>query len=105
MAGDPGGIQTHDFQNRNLTFYSAELRGRFEAAKVQNFCLDCVPCSKRSTIHWYLLIVLKPLSLLVLSEKRMRMEPHEDSRLTDLLRACISMSNSIFTYFLGCKFS
>ncbi len=25
---DPGGIQTPDFQNRNLTFYSAELRGR-----------------------------------------------------------------------------
>jgi hypothetical protein len=24
---DPGGIQTHDLQNRNLTFYSAELRG------------------------------------------------------------------------------
>jgi hypothetical protein len=24
---DPGGIQTPDFQNRNLTFYSAELRG------------------------------------------------------------------------------
>lgn len=23
----PGGIQTHDLQNRNLTFYSAELRG------------------------------------------------------------------------------
>jgi hypothetical protein len=26
---DPGGIQTPDFQNRNLTFYSAELRGRY----------------------------------------------------------------------------
>ncbi len=25
---DPDGIQTHDLQNRNLTFYSAELRGR-----------------------------------------------------------------------------
>lgn len=25
---DPGGIQTPDFQNRNLTFYSAELRGQ-----------------------------------------------------------------------------
>jgi hypothetical protein len=25
---DPGGIQTPDLQNRNLTFYSAELRGR-----------------------------------------------------------------------------
>ena len=24
---DPGGIQTHDFRNRNPTFYSAELRG------------------------------------------------------------------------------
>jgi hypothetical protein len=28
---DPGGIQTPDFQNRNLTFYSAELRGRYYA--------------------------------------------------------------------------
>ena len=26
--GDPGGIQTPDLQNRNLTFYSAELRGQ-----------------------------------------------------------------------------
>ena len=34
---DPGGIQTHDFQNRNLTFYSAELRGRVSAAKVHFF--------------------------------------------------------------------
>ena len=25
---DLGGIQTPDFQNRNLTFYSAELRGQ-----------------------------------------------------------------------------
>ena len=25
---DPGGIQTHDFRNRNPTFYSAELRGQ-----------------------------------------------------------------------------
>ena len=24
--GDPGGIQTHDLQNRNLTLYSAKLR-------------------------------------------------------------------------------
>ena len=24
---DLGGTQTHDFQNRNLTFYSTELRG------------------------------------------------------------------------------
>ena len=23
---DPGGIQTHDLQNRNLTLYSTELR-------------------------------------------------------------------------------
>jgi hypothetical protein len=28
LSCDPGGIQTPDFQNRNLTFYSAELRGR-----------------------------------------------------------------------------
>ena len=26
---DPGGTQTHDLQNRNLTFYSTKLRGRF----------------------------------------------------------------------------
>ena len=26
---DPDRIQTCDFQNRNLTFYSAELRGRW----------------------------------------------------------------------------
>ena len=24
---DPGGIQTHDLQNRNLTLYSAKLQG------------------------------------------------------------------------------
>ncbi len=28
LSCDPGGIQTPDFQNRNLTFYSAELRGQ-----------------------------------------------------------------------------
>jgi hypothetical protein len=33
---DPGGIQTHDFQIRNLTFYSAELRGRI-GCKDNNF--------------------------------------------------------------------
>ena len=27
---DSGGIQTHDLQNRNLTFYSAELRSPLE---------------------------------------------------------------------------
>ena len=26
VSGDPGGIQTHDLQNRNLTLYSAKLR-------------------------------------------------------------------------------
>lgn len=26
---DPGGIQTHDLQNRNLTLYSTELRSHF----------------------------------------------------------------------------
>ena len=29
----PGGIQTHDLQNRNLTFYSAELRGHLQPAE------------------------------------------------------------------------
>ena len=28
---DPGGILTHDLQNRNLTFYTAELQGHFSA--------------------------------------------------------------------------
>ena len=26
-TGDPGGIQTHDLQNRNLMLYSAKLQG------------------------------------------------------------------------------
>lgn len=26
---DPGGTLTHDLQNRNLTFYTTELRSRF----------------------------------------------------------------------------
>lgn len=34
-TGDPGGIQTHDLQNRNLTLYSAKLRNH-SAAKVLN---------------------------------------------------------------------
>ena len=28
VCGDPVGIQTQDLQNRNLTLYSAKLRGR-----------------------------------------------------------------------------
>ena len=35
----PGGIQTRDLQNRNLTFYSAELRGRNCVAKIRYFFL------------------------------------------------------------------
>ena len=27
LTGDPGGIQTHDLQNRNLMLYSAKLQG------------------------------------------------------------------------------
>ena len=27
LQGDPGGIQTHDLQNRNLMLYSAKLQG------------------------------------------------------------------------------
>ena len=27
-SSDPGGIQTHDLQNRNLMLYSAKLQGR-----------------------------------------------------------------------------
>ncbi len=37
LLSDPGGIQTHDLQNRNLTFYSAELRGLISPAKVVLF--------------------------------------------------------------------
>ena len=35
---DPDGIQTHDLQNRNLTLYSAKLRGHNNNvdAKVNN---------------------------------------------------------------------
>ena len=35
---DPGGIQTHDLQNRNLTFYSAELRDQCEHKFKKLFC-------------------------------------------------------------------
>ena len=31
VNGDPDGIQTHDLQNRNLTLYSAKLRGPVDA--------------------------------------------------------------------------
>ena len=31
---DPGGTQTHDLQNRNLTFYSTKLRGRNRGTKI-----------------------------------------------------------------------
>lgn len=34
---DPVGILTRDLQNRNLTFYTAELRSLFVAAKVVNY--------------------------------------------------------------------
>ena len=36
FASDPGGIQTHDLQNRNLTLYSAKLQDHFFIAKLQN---------------------------------------------------------------------
>ena len=29
ITREPGGIQTHDLQNRNLTLYSAKLRNQF----------------------------------------------------------------------------
>ena len=34
LSGDPGGILTHDLQNRNLTFYTAELRSLKSSAKI-----------------------------------------------------------------------
>ena len=35
-TSDLAGIQTLDLQNRNLTLYSAKLRGHFSSAKVNN---------------------------------------------------------------------
>ena len=41
LRGDPGGIQTPDFQNRNLTFYSAELRGqKWRKYRVYYWCIQ-----------------------------------------------------------------
>ena len=34
ITGDPGGIQTHDLQNRNLMLYSAKLQGRHNRVPV-----------------------------------------------------------------------
>ena len=34
---DPGGIQTHDLQNRNLTLYSAKLRNQSTAKLANNY--------------------------------------------------------------------
>ena len=34
-TGDPGGIQTHDLQNRNLMLYSAKLQGRRQFHKLR----------------------------------------------------------------------
>ena len=36
---DPGGIQTHDLQNRNLTLYSAKLRSQ-NAISINCDCED-----------------------------------------------------------------
>ena len=38
---DPGGIQTHDFRNRNPTFYSAELRGQMRHNNIKGGILLC----------------------------------------------------------------
>ena len=43
---DPGGIQTHDFRNRNPTFYSAELRGLVLKNSLNNFLLLELLCAK-----------------------------------------------------------
>ena len=37
---DPGGIQTHDFRNRNPTFYSAELRGLLVKLAINNYFFE-----------------------------------------------------------------
>ena len=40
MVSDPGGIQTHDFRNRNPTFYSAELRGLLVKLAINNYFFE-----------------------------------------------------------------
>ena len=35
LTGDPGGIQTHDLQNRNLMLYSAKLQGQNSIASAK----------------------------------------------------------------------
>ncbi len=45
---DPGGIQTRDLQNRNLTLYSAKLPGLLRG-KSKHFFLVCHTCSTYSS--------------------------------------------------------
>ncbi len=51
---DPGGIQTHDLQNRNLTFYSAELRDQklfyLYFLKILTMTFYSVPENRKSLI-------------------------------------------------------
>ncbi len=50
---DPGGIQTHDFRNRNPTFYSAELRGLVLKNSLNNFLLLELLCAKDIFFAFY----------------------------------------------------
>ena len=43
LFSDPGGTQTHDLQNRNLTLYSTELRGHY-GCKVTQLIPDLFSC-------------------------------------------------------------
>jgi hypothetical protein len=51
--GDPGGVRTHNLQNRNLIFYPVELRDQY-FAKVLGFCQEykCLNPTK-GTLNFY----------------------------------------------------
>ena len=67
---DPGGIQTHDLQNRNLTLYSAKLPSLIASlcsAKVHfsSQPLDIFPSKeRRCTYNWKIHVLLSCPSLL-----------------------------------------
>ena len=58
---DPGGIQTHDLQNRNLTLYSAKLRSRC-GCKINHFILN---------ILFFPQIIECPQKMILLAQKHL----------------------------------
>ena len=40
FCGDPGGTQTHDLQNRNLTLYSTKLPGQMRGKNKHNLLVS-----------------------------------------------------------------